>query len=110
MPESPEREGGNAELAGGGGETVEIGELIVGTVGDGLEAEKADALVAGDEGDGGGFHIDHNGLVFCAWTALLFGVCDVVDGNKAMAFGLAGELGGGKALAGAVVDDFAGDA
>src|ERR1700691_5970377 len=105
MPESPEGEGGNAELAGGGSETVEIGELIVGAVGDGLEAEKADALVAGDAGDGGGFHIDHNGLVFCSETALFFGVGDVVDGNDAMAFRLAGERGRGEALAGAVVDD-----
>lgn len=88
-------------------EAVEIGELIVGAVGNGFEAKEGEATVAGDAGDGCGFHIDESGLVFFGEGALFFLTGNVVEGDEYLAQPLAFFRGGGEALAGCVVDDFA---
>jgi hypothetical protein len=111
MEERPGSEGGGAEAALGGGEAVEVRELVVGAIGDGFEAEEAEISCAGKACYGRGFHVNEGGLVSFGKAAFFFGGGDVVERDEALALelvcGRIGERVRGEMLTGGVVDNFA---
>jgi len=85
------------------GKTIEIGQVVVGAVGNGLEAVEGEAVRLRDAGHGGRFHIDHDGLVFVRQFTLFADVGNVIEGDEALAVG----VGRGEDFARGVVDDLA---
>jgi len=92
-------EGGFAELAFGGGELGQAGELEVVGVGDGFDGAEGEIAGAGDAGYGCGFHVDGLGLVAFAEVLLLRDAGGGGDGGQDCRFRGAG-FGGEEAFAG----------